>query len=177
MRGAIPPLPQYVFMAWCSVKHRDNFTFIFYLTDQNCTQEEIKSRLNLVNACYRSVLNILSSHLLSKNFKIKIYKSIMLPAVLYGCETWSVTLREEHGLRVSENRVLRKMLGPKTGEVAGGWRRQHNEFHNLYSSFNIIRVIKLEVRWAGHVVGTLIHETCLQYYGRKTRREETTWKI
>src|SRR5215472_6263405 len=74
------------------------------LTDQNSIQEEIKSRLKLGNACYHSVQNLLFSRLLSKNLKIKIYRSIILPVVLYGCETWSLTLREEHRLRVFENR-------------------------------------------------------------------------
>jgi hypothetical protein len=64
------------------------------LTDQNCIHEEIKSRLNSGNACYHSVQSILSSRLLSKNVKVKIYKTIILPVVLYGCETWSLTLRE-----------------------------------------------------------------------------------
>jgi hypothetical protein len=69
------------------------------LTDQNCMQEEIKSRLNSGNACYHSVQSLLSFRL-SRNVKVKIYKTIILPVVLYGCETWSVTLREEHSLRV-----------------------------------------------------------------------------
>jgi hypothetical protein len=85
----------------------------------------------------------LSSHLLSKNIKIRIYKTIILPVVLYGRETWSLTLREEHGLRVFENRMLRRIFGPKRDEVTGGWRKFHNEeFHNLYSSPSIIRMIK-----------------------------------
>jgi hypothetical protein len=72
--------------------------------------------------------------------------------VLYGCETWSLTLREKHKLRVSENRVLRGIFGPKREEVAGGWRRLHNEeLHNLYASPNIITVIKPRMRWVGHV--------------------------
>jgi hypothetical protein len=70
------------------------------LTDQNCMQEEIKSRLNSGNACYRSVQSLLSSCLLSRNVKVKIYKTIILPLVLYGCETWSLTLREEYRLKV-----------------------------------------------------------------------------
>jgi hypothetical protein len=69
------------------------------LIDQNCMQEEIKSRLNLGNACYHSVQSLLSSRLLSRNVKVKIYKTIILPVVLYGCETWSLTLREKHRLR------------------------------------------------------------------------------
>jgi hypothetical protein len=76
------------------------------LTDQNCIHEEIKSKLNSGNACYRSVQSLLSSHLLSRNVKVKIYKTIILPVVLYVCETWSLTLREEYRLRVFENRVL-----------------------------------------------------------------------
>ena len=80
------------------------------LTNQNSIQEEIKSRLKLGNACYHSVQNLLSSSLLSKNLKIKIYRTIILPVVLYGCETWSVTLREERGLRVFETRVWRRIF-------------------------------------------------------------------
>jgi hypothetical protein len=87
------------------------------LTDQNCMHEEIKSRLNLGNACYYSVQSLLSSHLLSRNLKVKICKMIVLPVVLYGCETWSLTLREEHRLRVFENMVLRRIFGPKQDEV------------------------------------------------------------
>jgi hypothetical protein len=75
----------------------------------------------------------LSSHLLSKNVKVRIYKTIISPVVLYGCETLSLTLREEYRLRVCENRVLRRIFGPKRDEVAGGWRKLHNEaLHNLY---------------------------------------------
>jgi hypothetical protein len=66
------------------------------LMDQNCIHEEIRSRLNSGNACYHAVLNLLSSRLLSRNVKIKIYKTIILPVVLYECETWSLTLREGH---------------------------------------------------------------------------------
>jgi hypothetical protein len=81
--------------------------------------------------------------LLSKNTKIKIYRSINLPVVLYWCETWSLTLREEHRLRVFENRVLRRIFGPKRGKVTGEWKRLHNEeLNDLYSSTNIIWVIK-----------------------------------
>jgi hypothetical protein len=75
------------------------------LTDQNCIHEEIKSRRNSGNAWYHSVQSLLSSRLLSRNVKVKIYKTIILPVVLYGCEAWSLTLREEHRLRVFENRV------------------------------------------------------------------------
>jgi hypothetical protein len=75
------------------------------LTDQNCMQEEIKSRLNSGNACYHSVQSLLSSRLLSRNVEVKIYKTIILPVLLYGCETWSLALNEDHRLRVFENRV------------------------------------------------------------------------
>jgi hypothetical protein len=79
--------------------------------------DEIKSRLNSGNACYYSAQNLLSSCFISKNLKIKIYKTLILPVVLYGCETWSLTLREEeHRLRVFENRVLRRIFGPKREE-------------------------------------------------------------
>jgi hypothetical protein len=107
------------------------------LTDQNYIHEEIKSRLNSGNACYHLVQSLLSSRLLSKNVKVKIYKTIILPVVLYGCETWSLALREEHRLRVFENRVLRRIFGPKKDEVTGEWRKLHNEeLYNLYSSLD-----------------------------------------
>jgi hypothetical protein len=91
--------------------------------------------------------------LLSKNLKIKIHRNIILPVVLYGCETWSLTLREERRLRVFENRVLRRTFGLKRDEVTGKWRKLHNEeLNNLYSSSNIVLVIKLRrMRWAEHV--------------------------
>jgi hypothetical protein len=92
--------------------------------------------------------------LLSKNVKIRMYKSIIFPVVLYVCETWSLTLREEHRLRVFDNRVLRRIYGPKRDEVTGGWRKLHNEeLRNLYSSPYIIRKPKSRrMRCAGHVV-------------------------
>jgi len=84
------------------------------------SQEEIKRRLKSGNACYHSVQNLLSSSLLSKNLKINIYRTIILLVVLYGCETWSLTLWEERRLRVFENRVLRRIFGPKGDEVTNG---------------------------------------------------------
>jgi hypothetical protein len=90
---------------------------------------------------------------LSKNLKIKIYRTIILPVVLYGCETWSLTLREERRLRVFENKVLRRIFGPRRDEVTEEWRRLHNEeLNDLYCSPNIVRVIKSrKMRWAVHV--------------------------
>ena len=96
------------------------------------------------NACYHSVQNLLSSSLLSKIFRIKMYRTIILPVVLYGCETWSLTLREERRLKLFENRVFRRIFRPKRDEVTGEWRKLYNEELNvLYSSPNIVRVIKL----------------------------------
>jgi hypothetical protein len=91
--------------------------------------------------------------LLSNNLKIKIYSTITLCVVVYGCETWSLTLREERRLNVLENRVLRRIYGPKKDEVTGKWRKLHNEeLNDLYCSTNIFRVIKRRrMRWAGHV--------------------------
>jgi hypothetical protein len=103
------------------------------LTNQNSIHEEIKSRLKSGNACYHSVQNLLSSSLLSKNGNIKIYRTIILPVVLYGCESWSLTLREECRLRVFEKKVLRRIFGPKKVEVTGEWRRLHNK--ELYVLF------------------------------------------
>ena len=89
------------------------------LTNKNSIAEEIKSRLRSGNACYHSVQNLLSSRLLSKNLKTKIYRTIILPVVLYGCEAWSLTLREERKLRVFENMVLGRIFGPRRDEVTG----------------------------------------------------------
>ena len=96
---------------------------------------------------------LLSSSLLSKNLKIKIYRTIILSVVLYGCETWSLTLREECRLRAFENWVLRRVFGPKRDEVTGEWKKLHNEeLSDLYPLPNIVRVVKSRrMRWAGHV--------------------------
>ena len=111
--------------------------------NQNYIQEEINSRLKSGNACYHSMQNLLSYSLLSKNIKIRKYTNIILPVVWCGCETWSLTFREEHRLRVFENRVLKITFGPKEDEVTGVWKKPPNEeLDDPYSSPNIILMIK-----------------------------------
>jgi hypothetical protein len=110
------------------------------LTNENYIRQEMRIRLNLGNACYNSVQNLLSSCLQSQNFRNKIYRTTTLPVVFYGCETWSV----------SDSRVLRT-FGPKRDEIIEGWRKLHNEeLHNLYSSPNIRMIKSRMIRWAGH---------------------------
>jgi hypothetical protein len=99
------------------------------VTNQNLIQKEIRSRLNSSNACYHSVLNLLSSQLLSKNVIIEVYKTVLLPLVLHGYVTCSVTLREVHRLTVFRNNVLRRIFEMKRDEMVGGWRKMHNKEH------------------------------------------------
>jgi len=127
--------------------------------------------------------------LLSKYLKIKIYRTIILPVVLYGCETWSLTLREECRLRGFENRVLRRVFGSKRDEVTGEWRQLHNEeLRDLYSLPNIVLVVKSRrMRWVGHVAhmgeGRGVHRVLVgkpegkRPLGRPRRRREVNIKI
>ena len=104
------------------------------LTNKNSIHEEINSRLKSGNACYNSVQNILSSSLLSKNLKIKIHRTIILPVILHGCGTWSFILKEERRLR-----VFKRIFGSKRDEVTGQWRKLHTvELNNLYCLPNIV---------------------------------------
>ena len=97
------------------------------VTNTNDMREEIKRRINMGNACYYSLEKFLLSRLLSKKLKVKTYyETIILPVVLYGCETSSLTLREEHRLRMLENKVLRKIFGAKKDEITGELRKLHN---------------------------------------------------
>jgi hypothetical protein len=148
------------------------------VTDQNLIQEKIKRRLNSGNACYHSVQNLLSSWLLSKNLKIRINKTIIVPVVLCGCETWSLTLKQEHRLGVFENRVLRRIFGPKRDEMTGEWRKLHNEeLHDLYSVSNIIRIMKSRrMRWAGHVSRMGEKNNAYRLLVGKARGKEATRK-
>jgi hypothetical protein len=123
------------------------------VTNQNLIQEEIRRILNCGNACSRSVQNLLSSRLLLKNVKIRIHKIIILPVVFYGCETWSLTLREEYRLKVFGNRVLRRIFGLKRDDVTREWRKLHNEeLCDLYCLQSIIRISKSRMmRWVRNV--------------------------
>jgi len=137
---------------WNSIFERvEQFKYLgTTIANRNSIQEEIKGRLKSGNACCHSVQNLLSSSLLSRNLKCKVYRTIIL-LVLYGCKTWSLTLREEHTPRVVENRVLRRVFGLERDEVTGELRKLHNvELNDLYCSPNIVRVIKSRrMRWAG----------------------------
>jgi len=148
------------------------------LTYQNSIQEEIKSRLKSGNGFYHSVQNLLPSSSLSKNRKIKIYRIIILFVALYGCEIWSLILREERRLRVFENRALRRIFGPRRDDVTGEWSKLHNEeLNDMYSAPNIVRVIKSRrMRWEEHV--SCMDERRGEYRGLVGNlMKETTWEI
>ena len=161
----------------CRLEPRSNF-FFFRLRNR-----QKLARIIFENVRY-SVQNLLSSSLLSKNLKIKIYRTIILPVVLYGCETWLLTMREERRLR-----VLRRVFGPKKDEVTGEWRKLHNEeLSDLYSLPNIVRVVKSRrMRWAGHVAhmgeGRGVHRVLVgkpegkRPLGRPRRRWEDNIKM
>jgi len=119
------------------------------LTNQNPIQEKNHSTLQSVNAFCHSVKNLLSSSLQSKITQIKILITVILSIVLYGCESWSLALKEEHMLSVFQNEGLRRIFGPKRDEVTGEWREQYNEeLNDLYSSPNNIQVMKSSrIRW------------------------------
>ena len=112
--------------------------------------------------------------LLSKNLKFKIYRTINLPVVLYGCETWLLTMREERRLRVFENKMLRSIFGPKRDEVTGEWRKLHNEeLNDLYSSPSIFRVIKSRIMmWAGHVAPMGVGESYSGFWWGNLRERD-----
>ena len=149
------------------------------LTNQNTIQEEIKRNLKSGNACYHSVQNLLSSSLLCKNLNTKMYRKINLPVILYGCEIWLLTLKVVCRLWVSENRVLRRIFGPRRNEVTGECKKLKNVVLNdLYSSPNIIRLKKSRrMMWVGHVAR--IEENngvCRVLVGKSERRTRCRWK-
>jgi hypothetical protein len=153
------------FEKWAEFKY-----LVTTVTNQNYIHEEIKIRINLGNAYYHSVQSLISTRLLSKSIKVKIYKTAILPLVLYECETWSLTLREEHRLRVFENRELKRIFGSKREEVTGGWiRLQYEGRHNLYISPKYYmgdQIKEDEMSGVGSTNGR--NEICVQYFGGKS---------
>ena len=120
------------------------------VSNQNSIKDEFKCRFKAGNSCYYSV-QTLFSRLRSKSLKIIIYNTIILPVVLYGCEAWSLILRQESRLRVFENRILMQIYGPEK-DANGEWRRLHNEkLHSLYHSPNTVRVIKSRILRCSHI--------------------------
>ncbi|KAJ4438254.1 hypothetical protein ANN_14193, partial [Periplaneta americana] len=138
-------------------------------------ETDAQERIKLLSGLAHSSEPWILKRLLSKNLKVRIYKTAtgILLVVLYGCETWTLTLREEQRLRVFENKVLRKIFGAKRGEVTGEWRKLHNtELHALYSSPDIIRNIKSRrLRWAGHVARMGKFRTAYRVYIELSKNE------
>jgi hypothetical protein len=129
------------------------------LTDKNCLHEGIKSRLISGNVFFNSVQRFLSYRLLSRNVNVKVHKLMIVPVVLCRFETRSLTLTEEHRLRVFERWVLRKIFGSKRDEVTGEWRKLHSgELYNLYSSLGFVRQIKSRRMWLSQHVARLGEE-------------------
>ena len=144
------------------------------LTNQNSIQEEIKSRLKSGNACYHSVQNLLSYSLLSKNIKVKIYRTIILPFVFYWCETCLLTLREDCRLRVFENRVLGRIFGPKRDEVTEICRNYTMRSTMIYTPYQILyRSSNWE--WDGGHLASM-GEKCTHGFGGETWGKDTIWK-
>jgi hypothetical protein len=130
-----------------------------------------------VNACYHSVQSLLSSRLLSRNVKVKAHKTVILPVVLCGCETWSVTLREEHRLRAFENRVLRGIFGSKRDEVTGRQRKLHNGELHIFTHHQILLGDQIKKNEVGGACGTHGRgQKSVQGFGGKARWKKTTWK-
>jgi hypothetical protein len=153
-RNELNPVYQSLTVAGKSFERVKEFAYLGALiTDRNYIKSELKRRTRSGNACYYSVQKLLATRLLSKKAKLIIYRSIILPVALYGCETWTLTREYENWFRVFENKVLRRIHGPKRDDHTGEWRRLHNEeLHSLHAAPDILRVIKSRrLRWAGQV--------------------------
>ena len=157
-------------MLWVLFRHiLTSLITVIGIPNQKAINDKIKSRLESESVCCLSVQNLLSSSLLSKNIKIKTYRNIIFP-VLYGCETWSLTLRKERWVKVCENRVLRRVFEPKRDEVTGEWRKLDEE--ELYHSDDQNK--KNDICGACSTYGG--HKKCVQGFGEETCGKETTWK-
>ena len=168
---------QNIYVGNKSFERLEHFSYLVTsLTNQNSFHEEIKCRLQSRNTCYYMVQNLLSYSLLSKNIKVQIYGTIILPFVLYGCDTWSPTVSEEHRLRMFRNRVLRKVFGPTRGEVMGWWGIWHNEtlLWSVLIKYVGDEIKKNEMGRACSTYGE--EERCIQDLGGEAWGKETTWK-